>query len=98
MKTTLAEKTNSINIHEATGLDSIIHWAGQIITPKTIQFFANEKNRDLSPMAKEALIWAKKNGFGMSSRPARSQRINKNEFYKDVRQDVIWQWTKYTIK
>ena len=56
MKTTLAEKTNSISIHEATGLDSIIHWTGQIITPKTIQFFANEKNGDLSPMAKEALL------------------------------------------
>lgn len=96
---TLAEKTNKLNVSDfSTELSSILNGAGQIFTAKTIQFFANEKNDSLSPIAEKALIWAIEKGFEMTARPARKATVNENELYKGVRQNVVWQWTKYTIK
>lgn len=95
---TMTEKTNDLNVNDLSlELSTILNGAGQIFTARTVQFFANEKNGNLSPIAEKALIWAKKNGFEMVSRPARKPKVY-NELYKGVRQDVVWQWTKYTIK
>jgi hypothetical protein len=95
---TLTEKTNKLNVNDLSlELSTILNGAGQIITARTVQFFANEKNGNLSPIAEKALSWAKEKGFEMTSRPARKATVN-DELYQGIRQSVIWQWTKYTIK
>ena len=71
---------------------------GVQLTAKTIKFYANEKNENLSPLATEMLSWAKENGFEIVSRPIGKSKLNKNEFYQDKNQDVSWQMTSYTLK
>lgn len=92
--TTLSEKTNSANV---TSVRTMISGASNVITAKTIKFYANEKNGKLSPLASEVLAWAKENGFEMISRPVGKSKLN-NEYYEGKTQDVVWQWTSYTLK
>ncbi len=95
---TLTKKTNRTNV-----VDSLNKIMGKImitgvqITEKTIKFYANEKNGDLSPLAKDIFSFSKKNGFEMTARPI-GKSTTHNEYYKGKYQKVKWQWTLYTLK
>ena len=90
----LSTKTNRANVVDVRRM---VSGASNVITAKTIKFFANEKNGNLSPLASEVLTWAKENGFEMVSRPVGKSKLN-NEYYEGKTQDVLWQWTSYTLK
>lgn len=90
--TTLSTKTNKLNINDVKRKFDV-----NILTKKTVKFYANEKNGILSPIAIEALKWCKENGFEMVSRPVGKSKINR-EFFNGNTQDVVWQWTSYTLK
>ena len=89
----LSPKTNKLNI-----IDSHAPVESGVFKAKSIITFANEKNGNLSPYAEKLVKWAKEKGFEVISRPARKATINKNELYQGKSQDVVWQWTSYTIK
>ena len=91
---TLSEKINRVNV---TSVRNMVSFASNVVTSKTIRFYANEKNGNLSPLASEVLAWAKENGFEMVSRPVGKSKLNK-EYYEGKTQDVVWQWTSYTLK
>lgn len=94
----LSVKTNKQNVTSRLNeISGSIMITGVQVTAKTIKFYANEKNTVLAPLASEILNWAKTNGFEMVSRPVGKSRIN-NEYFEGKTQDVVWQWTSYTLK
>lgn len=95
---TLSNKTNKANVvsllNEISGKIMI---TGVVVTPKTIKFYANEKNELLAPLPSEILVWAKEKGFEMVARPVGKSKI-RQEYWEGKTQGVISQWTSYTLK